>query len=226
MQVLYPLMYLIYSLKMYSMYWTDLFERYVENGRQNVCGHYSQKVPSLSLPSSPRSRWWYVCWEWVLVGGQNVGLGTQPTTPKKTDSSSCSDQTSPPLPIVHSLCHCRPAICVFALAYLCLCSYVFACFPDQTNLIPLSLFAPFRWTKIVWEVFWSHCYLTLKIRFVYISMFYMSIMNEALRHCSLHINHIYLASFLIIRFWHFLVIRFWHFSTHCYYSLDLKSWSF
>ena len=126
MQVLYPLMYLIYSLKMYSMYWTDLFERYVENGRQNVCGHYSQKVPSLSLPSSPR--WWYVCWEWVLVGGQNVGLGTQPTTPKKTDSSSCSDQTSPPLPIVHSLCHCRPAICVFALGYLyfmfvCVCMF-------------------------------------------------------------------------------------------------------
>ena len=205
------------------MYLTDLFERYVENGWQNVCGHYSQKVPSLSLPSSPG--WWCVCWEWVLVGGQNVGLGTQPTTPKKTDSSSCSDQTSPPLPIVHSLCHCRPAICVFALAYLCLCSYVFACFPDQTNLIPLSLFAPFRWTKIVWEVFFSFYYLTLKIRFV-LHFYVLHEYRSWMRHFSLHINHIYLASFLKTRFWHFLVIRFWHFSTHCYYNSDLKSWSF
>ena len=181
MQVLYPLMYLIYSLKMYWMYLTDLFERYVENGRQNVCGHYSQKVPSLSLPSSPR--WWYVCWEWVLEGGQNVGLGTQPTTPKKTDSSSCSDQTSPLLPIVHSLCHCRPAICVLHWHICVLFPYVFTCFPDQTNIIPRPQFAPFRWTKIVWEVFWSHYYLTLKIRFVlhfYVLHEYHEWGNEAL----------------------------------------------
>ena len=123
------------------MYWTDLFERYVENGRQNVCGHYSQKVPLYIFTNITRIM---VC---MLVGGQNVGLGSQPTTPKKTDSSSCSDQTSPPLPIVHSPCHCRPAICVFAFGYLC--SYVFAFFSDQTNLIPLSLFALSRWTKIL-----------------------------------------------------------------------------
>ena len=82
------------------MYWTDLFERYVENGRQNVCGHYSQKVPLYIFTNITRIM---VC---MLVGGQNVGLGSQPTTPKKTDSSSCSDQTSPPLPIVHSPSHC------------------------------------------------------------------------------------------------------------------------
>ena len=79
----------------------------------------------------------------MLVGGQNVGLGSQPTTPKKTDSSSCSDQTSPPLPIVHSLCHCRPAICVFCIGifvfYVRMCFHVFQIKPIL-SLSPYLLF--------------------------------------------------------------------------------------
>ena len=162
------------------------------------------------------------CW-WV---GRMWDWAPNPPLPKRLTAAPVRIK-----PVPRSLLSIHSAIVDlqfgFSHWHICfLCLYVFACFPDQTNKIPLSLFAPFRWTKIVWEVFWSHCYLTLKIRFVYISMFYMSIMNEALRHCSLHINHIYLASFRIIRFWLFLVIRFWHFSSHCYYSLDLKSWSF
>ena len=219
MQVLYPLMYLIYSLKRYSMYWTDLFERYVENGRQNVCGHYSQKVPSLSLPSSPR--WWCVCW-WV---SRMWDWAPNPPLPKRLTAAPVRIK-----PVPRSLLSINSAIVdlqfVFLHWHICvLCSYVFACFPDQTNKIPLSLFAPFRWTKIVWEVFFSFYYLTLTIRFV-LHFYVLHEYRSWMRHFSLHINHIYLASFLKTRFWHFLVIRFWHFSSHCYYSLDLKSWSF
>ena len=152
MQVLYPLMYLIYSLKMYSMYWTDLFERYVENGQQNVCGHYSQKVPSLyCLYHHDHDDDVYVggCW-WV---GRMWDWAPNPPLPKRLTAAPVRIK-----PVPRSLLSIHSAIVdlqfVFLHWHICvLCSYVFACFPDQTNLIPLSLFAPFRWTKIVWEVF-------------------------------------------------------------------------
>ena len=71
-------------------------------------------------------------------------------------------------PVPRSLLSIHSAIVdlqfVFLHWHICvLCSHVFPCFPDQTNLIPLSLFTPFQWTNIV---FCSYYYLTLKSTFV------------------------------------------------------------
>ena len=112
------------------------------------------------------------CW-WV---GRMWDWAPNPPLPKRLTAAPVRIK-----PVPRSLLSIHSAIVDlqfgFSHWHICfLCLYVFACFPDQTNKIPLSLFAPFRWTKIVWEVFFSY--------------------------------------------------NFWNFSTNCYYSLNLKSWSF
>ena len=102
------------------------------------------------------------CW-WV---GRMWDWAPNPPLPKRLTAAPVRIK-----PVPRSLLSIHSAIVdlqfVFLHLGICiLCSYVFACFPDQTNKIPHSLFAPFRWTKIVWEVFFSFYYLTLKIRFV------------------------------------------------------------
>ena len=199
------------------MYWTDLFERYVENGRQNVCRHYSQKVPSSSLPSSPG--WWYVCW-WA---GRmwDWDWAPNPPLPKRLTAAPVRIK-----PVPRSLLSIHSAIVdlqfvFFALAYLC---FMFACVSmfSRSNQsypsLPIYSFSMDKYSVLFLLLSDLEKYICLTfLRFTWVSW---------MRHCSLHINHIYLASFLIIGFWHFLVIRFWYFSTHYYYRLDPKSWSF
>ena len=73
-------------------------------------------------------------------------------------------------PVPRSLLSIHSAIVDLQFVFFCIWVFVFVCvsifFLDQTNLTPLSQFALFRWTKIVWEVFCSCYYLTLKITFV------------------------------------------------------------
>ena len=140
MQVLYPLMYLIYSLKMYWMYLTDLFERYVENGRQNVCGHYSQKVPSLSLPSLPG--WWCVCWWMPPTGWAECGTG-HPTHHSQKDWQQLlfgSNQSPAPYcPFTLPLSTCNLCFCTWVFVfYVRMCLHVFQIKPIK-SLIPYLL---------------------------------------------------------------------------------------
>ena len=161
MQILYPLMYLIYSLK----YVLDVLDRFV----WKICWEWSADCLRALLTKSAIIVFTTItrmmmCMLVGVCGWAECGTGQPTHHSKKYWQQLLFGSNQSPAPYCPFTLPLSTCYLCFLHWHICvLCSYAFPCFPDQTNLIPLSLFTPFQWTNIV---FCSYYYLTLKSTFV------------------------------------------------------------